>query len=319
METLVLTRKEIESLVTMREAMIAVEEAFRLYANSKALMPPKIYLDLEEGDFRAMPSAMMGYAGVKWVNSHPKNPEKGLPTVMAVYVLNDASNGFPLAIMDATYITSLRTGAGGGVAMKFLARKNSKVFGFIGCGKQAIFQLLAAKEIFDLELVKAFDISERASREFKEFCEKNGVECILTSPKEVCDCDVLITTTPSRKPVVKNEWIREGTHINAIGADAPGKQELEVEILKRAKIVVDDLEQALHGGEVNVAHSMGLIRREDIYATLGEVVSGIKKGREGEEVTIFDSTGLAIQDIAVARIVYEKAVEKGLGMRIELL
>lgn len=319
METIVLTRKEVESLVTMAEAISAVEEAFRLYATSKALMPPKVYLSFEDGDFRAMPSAMMGYAGVKWVNSHPKNPEKGLPTVMAVYVLNDASNGFPLAIMDATFLTSLRTGACGGVAMKFLARKDSKVFGFIGCGKQAIFQFLAVKEIFEPEVVKAFDINEKASKSFKEFCERNGVECKLVQPKDACDCDVLITTTPSTKPVVMDDWIKDGTHINAIGADAPGKQELDIKILKRAKIVVDDLEQALHGGEVNVAYSMGVIKKEDIYATLGEIVAGIKKGREGNEITVFDSTGLAIQDIAVAKIVYERAVKEGVGMKLELI
>jgi alanine dehydrogenase len=319
METIVLTRKDVESIISMKEAINAVEEAFRLYATSKAIMPPKVYLTLEDGDFRAMPSYLMGYAGVKWVNSHPKNPEKGLPTVMAVFILNDPKNGFPLAIMDATFLTSLRTGAAGGVAAKHLARENSKVFGFIGCGKQAIFQLLAIKEIFDIELVKAYDISEKAELAFKEFCKKEGVDCMITNAKDACDCDVLITTTPSTSPVVKKDWIKEGTHINAIGADAPGKQELEIEILKKSKIVVDDLEQALHGGEVNVAHSLGIIRRENIYATLGEIVAGIKKGREGNEITIFDSTGLAIQDLAVAKIVYEKAVKKDLGMKIELI
>jgi alanine dehydrogenase len=319
METIVLTRKDVESIISMKEAINAVEEAFRLYATSKAIMPPKVYLTLEDGDFRAMPSYLMGYAGVKWVNSHPKNPEKGLPTVMAVFILNDPKNGFPLAIMDATFLTSLRTGAAGGVAAKHLARENSKVFGFIGCGKQAIFQLLAIKEIFDIELVKAYDISEKAELAFKEFCKKEGVDCRITNAKDACDCDVLITTTSSTSPVVKKDWIKEGTHINAIGADAPGKQELEIEILKKSKIVVDDLEQALHGGEVNVAHSLGIIRRENIYATLGEIVAGIKKGREGNEITIFDSTGLAIQDLAVAKIVYEKAVKKDLGMKIELI
>jgi len=319
METIVLTRKDVESIISMKEAINAVEEAFRLYATSKAIMPPKVYLTLEDGDFRAMPSYLMGYAGVKWVNSHPKNPEKGLPTVMAVFILNNPKNGFPLAIMDATFLTSLRTGAAGGVAAKHLARENSKVFGFIGCGKQAIFQLLAIKEIFDIELVKAYDISEKAELAFKEFCKKEGVDCMITNAKDACDCDVLITTTPSTSPVVKKDWIKEGTHINAIGADAPGKQELEIEILKKSKIVVDDLEQALHGGEVNVAHSLGIIRRENIYATLGEIVAGIKKGREGNEITIFDSTGLAIQDLAVAKIVYEKAVKKDLGIKIELI
>ncbi|MEM3139267.1 MAG: ornithine cyclodeaminase family protein, partial [Archaeoglobaceae archaeon] len=141
----------------------------------------------------------------------------------------------------------------------------------------------------------------------------------LKEAKEVRDCDVLITTTPAIKPVVRDEWIKEGTHINAIGADAPGKQELEIELLLRAKIVVDDMHQALHGGEVNVAVSKGIISEKDIHATLGEVVAGLKKGREGKEITIFDSTGLAIQDIAVAKLVYEKAVERNAGKRIRLI
>jgi len=319
METLLLSAEEVKSLITMKEAISAVEEAFRLYALSKALMPPKVYLSLEKGDLRAMPACIMDYSGVKWVNSHPENPKKGLPSVMAVLILNDPSNGFPIAVMDGTFLTSLRTGAAGGVALKHLARKNSKIFGFVGCGKQARYQLLAAKEIFKVELVKAYDLNKNAEGKFKKFCGSLGIDCELKEIKEVCDCDVLVTTTPSMSPVVRNEWIREGTHINAIGADAPGKQELEIQILLRAKIVVDDIHQALHGGEVNVAVSEGLISERNIHATLGEIVAGLKKGREGNEITIFDSTGLAIQDIAVAKIVYEKAVEKSVGRRIKLV
>ncbi|MEM0302498.1 MAG: alanine dehydrogenase [Archaeoglobaceae archaeon] len=319
METLILSAEEVKKLITMKEAINVVENAFREYSLSKALMPPKVYLTFEHGDLRAMPAYLMGYAGVKWVNSHPKNPEKGLPSVMAVLILNNPSNGFPLAVMDATFLTSLRTGAAGGVAVKHLARKDSRVFGFIGCGKQARYQLLAIKELCKIELVKAFDVSKRAEENFKKFCESQGVNCELKEAKEVCDCDVLITTTPATKPVVRDEWIKKGTHINAIGADAPGKQELEIELLLRAKIVVDDMHQALHGGEVNVAVSKGIISEKDIHATLGEVVAGLKKGREGKEITIFDSTGLAIQDIAVAKLVYEKAVERNAGKRIRLI
>jgi alanine dehydrogenase len=319
METLILSAEDVKSLITMREAISAVEEAFKLYALSEAIMPPKVYLYLKKGDFRAMPASIMGYAGVKWVNSHPDNPKKGIPSVMAVLILNNPSDGFPLTVMDGTFLTSLRTGAAGGVAIKYLARKDSRIFGFVGCGKQARYQLLAAKEICKIELVKAYDINKNAEEKFKKFCESLRVDCELKEPKEVCDCDVLITTTPSTSPVVRNDWIREGTHINAIGADAPGKQELEIELLLRAKIVVDDVHQALHGGEVNVAVSKGLISEKNIHATLGEVVAGLKKGREGNEITIFDSTGLAIQDIAVAKIVYEKAVEKSVGKRIKLV
>jgi len=153
----------------------------------------------------------------------------------------------------------------------------------------------------------------------KAYPEINFV--VKTSPKEaVRDADIITTTTPSRKPILMNEWITEGVHINCIGADAPGKQELDPAILKRAKIVVDDYEQAIHSGEVNVPISQGIITRNDIYAELGEIVSGKKKGREKEEeITIFTSTGLAIQDTVTAYLVYDMAVRIGIGARMEIV
>ncbi len=319
METVILTQEDVKRLITMGDAIDAVEEAFRLYALGKAQMPPKIYLTFDSGDLRAMPACLMGYAGIKWVNSHPENPKKGLPTVMAVLILNNPKTGFPLAIMDATYLTSLRTGAASGVASKYLARKNSKIFGFIGCGKQAYFQFMALKEVFEIELALAYDVNENAAKRFAEFCNKHGVDCRIDKIERVCDCDVLTTATPSTKPVVMNDWIKSGTHINAIGADAAGKQELDERILLRSKIVVDDLKQAMHGGEINVAVSKGLIDESKIHATLGEIIAGVKSGRESDdEVTIFDSTGLAIQDIAVAKVVYERAVVENIGLKLEL-
>jgi len=319
MKTLILTERDVREVLTMDEAMRAVEKAFELHALGKTQMPAKVYLNFEKGDLRAMPAYLDGKAGVKWVNSHPENPKLGLPTVMAVIVYNDPETGFPLAIMDGTHVTNYRTGAAGGIAAKYLARKDSRVFGFVGCGRQAYTQLLALREVFEIDEARAYDISDRNAERFVRFCEKLGITARALELRRVCDCDVLITTTPSRKPVVRDEWVKEGTHINAIGADAPGKQELDEKLLLRAKIVVDDMEQALHGGEINVAISKGIIKPEDVHATLGEIVAGIKRGRESdEEVTIFDSTGLAIQDIAVADVVYRKAKELGIGIEISL-
>ncbi|WP_202320078.1 alanine dehydrogenase [Archaeoglobus neptunius] len=318
METLLLTQQEVEKLITMDEAMDSVEEAFRLYALGKASMPPKVYLEFSAGDLRAMPAHLMGYAGLKWVNSHPQNHEKGLPTVMALMILNDPETGFPLAVMDATFLTSLRTGAAGGVAAKFLAREDSEVFGFVGCGTQAYFQFDALSRAFDIQLVRAYDIRKESAERFVGYCKKAGVDAEIVEVKKACRCDVLVTTTPSRSPVVRAEWVEEGTHINAIGADAAGKQELEIEILLAGKIVVDDIEQAVHGGEVNVAISRGYMDVGRIHATLGEVIAGLKSGRESDdEITIFDSTGLAIQDIAVGKIVYENALNRNTGTRIQ--
>lgn len=300
----------------MKDALIAVEHAFEMHGKNEVQMPAKIYLEFEKGDLRAMPAYLDGKAGVKWVNSHPENNKKGLPTVMALLIYNDPETGFPLAVMDATHITNMRTGAAGGIASKHLARKDSKILGFVGCGIQAYTQFMAHKEIFDVEVVKCFDISESHARKFVEFCKNQGVDAKIHELEKVCACDILITTTPSRKPVVMSEWVMEGTHINAIGADAPGKQELDPNILKNARVFVDDREQAFHSGEVNVPLSSGIITKNDIVGTIGEVIVGKVRGRMETEVTVFDSTGLAIQDISTASIIFRRAQEMGVGEKI---
>jgi len=325
MDILWLNQSDVKSVLDMPSAMMAVESGFREHGLRKVQMPPKSYLYFKKhnGDLRTMPSFMeeQDIAGVKIVNVHPDNREKGLPTVMAVVVLNSTENGAPLAIMDGTYLTDMRTGAAGGVAAKYLARSDSKVVGMVGTGDQARTQLLALSQFMDIEQVRITcrNLSNCAAFE-KEMAPMVNCDFVRTdSIKEVCECDVLVTTTPVRSPIVKSEWIREGMHINAIGADAAGKQEFESSLLKRAKVVVDDIVQASHSGEVNVPISSGIFSEADIYAELGEVIAGVRPGRESdEEITIFDSTGLAVQDLVTADMVYHKALEKGIGKRLEL-
>jgi alanine dehydrogenase len=258
--------------------------------------------------------------GVKIVNVHPDNPKKGLPTVMALVILNSTETGAPLAIMDGTYLTDMRTGAAGGVAVKHLARRSAKTVGFVGTGNQARTQLRAINEIIDIHEIKATSVSEKQTLAFKDDMELE-IECEITakkSIKEVCDCDILVTTTPSREPIVMDEWISEGTHINAIGADAPGKEEIDPRILKRARIVVDDISQASHSGEINVPFSKGLLSEKDIFCELGEVITGKKKARTNDtDITVFDSTGLAIQDVVTANMVYQKALEQKIGVKLQ--
>ncbi len=319
-----LSRQEVESLLDMKGTLTVVEEAFRQHGLKKVQMPPKLYLYFKKhnGDLRTMPAYLeeQDITGVKIVNVHPENPKKGLPTVMALVILNSTETGAPMAIMDGTYLTDMRTGAGGGVAVKYLARKNSKTVGFVGTGNQAKTQLLAINEIIDIEVVKATSTSEKHRLAFKEEMEKR-LECEIIhkkSIKEVCDCEILVTTTPSREPIVMDEWISEGTHINAIGADAPGKEELDPEILKRAKVVVDDIPQASHSGEVNVPISKNVFSVKDICCELGEVIAGKKKARtKDSDITVFDSTGLAIQDVATANMVYLKALEANMGIKLQ--
>lgn len=318
-----LNKNDVESLLDMTGTIAVVEEAFRQHGLGKVQMPPKLYLYFKKhnGDLRTMPAYLeeQDITGVKIVNVHPGNPAKNLPTVMALVVLNSTETGAPLAVMDGTYLTDMRTGAAGGVAVKYLARRNAKTVGFVGAGNQARTQLLAISEIMDIGEVKAVSRSEKDTLEFKNEMEKRiGCEVLAkNNVKDVCNCDILVTTTPSRKPVIMNEWIAEGTHINAIGADAAGKEELDPAILRRAKIVVDDIPQASHSGEVNVPLSKGLIAADGICCEIGEVVAGMKKARtDDSDITVFDSTGLAIQDVACADLVYRKALEKGLGVRL---
>jgi len=314
---LILGRRQTEEFLSVGEAVVAVEHAFKLKAQGRAIMPPKLYLDMLEfgGDFRAMPAYIDGIAGLKWVSGYPDNHRYNLPTVMATIILCDPETGRPLVIMSGEYITNIRTGAAGGVAVKYLARSDSTVVGMIGAGIQARTQLLAIIEVLpSIKEVKVFDLRKEVSQRYAQImaAELKINICPVETVEAATDADIVVTTTPSREPVVKKHHIKPGTHISAIGADAKGKQELDSGLLASAKVVVDDIEQASHGGEINVSLSESQLRIEQIYGTIGEIVANLKNGRENDdEITIFDSTGLAIQDIVCAKLVYEKAKTRG--------
>jgi len=317
MGTIVLCRRDVAHLLNMKDTLRVVEEAFEEAARGSARMPPKAYLDVEKGDFRAMPVALLGAAVLKWVNVHPGNASVGLPTVMATLIYNDTETGYPLAVMDATDITAYRTGAAAALASKYLARRNSRTLGIIGAGRQAYTQLLAHAEIFDLRLVKLYDLSPVAAENMVRALPDYPLE--VCSLKEAADSDIVCTVTPARTPFLKREWLKPGTHINAVGADAAGKQELEPSILKAAMVVVDNLEQASAAGEINVPVRTGLFRIEEVYAALGDIIAGRRPGRtDDRSITVFDSTGVAIEDVAVARLVYQKARKAGDYLCIDL-
>lgn len=318
-----ISEEDVGRLVTLREVMASVEEAFKAHGQRKVQLPSKVYLNFTRyrGDLRAMPAYVeaVEMAGVKIVNSHPDNPMSGLPAVAAVLVLNDPKTGMCLAIISATLLTALRTGAAGAVAARVLARSDSRVVGLVGCGRQALFQLEALQTVLPVERVKVWGLTLEDSKKFIQRASSlKGLRFeVCGQVKAACDADIVVTTTPSRQPVVLSAWVKPGTHINAIGADAPGKQELDPALLKRARLVVDDIEQASHAGELNVPISRGEIRREDIQAQLGEIVAGLKTGRRApEDITVFDSTGLAIQDIAAGALVYRKALQTGAGKQL---
>jgi alanine dehydrogenase len=318
MSTLLLDRNAVKTLMTMSDVISVVEAAFRMCGEGKGKMPAKVYLSVEKGDFRAMPAALPGCAGMKWVNVHPKNPSLGLPSVMAILIYSDPETGYPLAIMDATEITAYRTGAAAAIASKYLARPDSHTVGIIGAGFQAYTQILAHAELFNTISINAFDVSNAAvdklMRSLSQFPISN---CAI---QEAVASDIVCTLTPSRSPIIKREWIRPGTHINAVGADAPGKQELDLAIVKNAIVVVDDLKQASTSGEINVPIQRGAYSTSEVYGTLAEIAAGKKMGRtDNSAMTIFDSTGIAVEDIAVAKLLFEKAKKTGGYPSIDLV
>jgi alanine dehydrogenase len=291
-----------ESGLDIHEVNLAVEAAFREHGMGNVQMPPKVYVTLPNGDFRTMPAYIPAgqLAGIKCVTVHPANPETGLPTIMALTTILDIESGLPLAILNATGLTDLRTGAAGAIATRYLAGKRSVTVGLVGTGRQAAAQLEAISREIAVTGVRAWSRKEVSAEKFAE--RSSRFDCRTGTLPVVCDCDVIVTTTPSRTPIIMDEWVHEGTHINAIGADAPGKEELDPAILKRAMVIVDDPCQAIHSGEINVPVREGKFSPEEIAGTLGEVVLGRKKRMNSEEITIFDSTGLAIQDLAIASV-----------------
>lgn len=323
-----LSESDVASLLTMQDALPTVEAAFRLHGQGEAQLPSKIYLTFEpfDGDLRAMPAYLKGdvsAAGVKIVNSNASNPAKGLPAVTGILVYVDPQTGLPLGVFGAGTLTAVRTGAAGGIAAKYLANKNSSVVGLIGCGRQAQTQLDALLAYFKIKKVLVWG---KTVPESNAFCKANAalkIEFVSTADlKAVCQADILVTTTPSKTPVVKKEWVKPGAHINAIGSYTHEMQEVDCVTLRRAsKLVVDQREAALaEAGDLIIAIERGEIQASDIYAELGEIAAGLKSGREtDDEITYFKSVGNAAQDAAVAWAVYQRARKEKLGVEFDLL
>ncbi|WP_436927745.1 ornithine cyclodeaminase family protein [Halosimplex amylolyticum] len=324
MQTLLLDPDAVEEAAEMPAVVDAVEEAFAADARGDVQMPAKSYIDLPEynGDFRSMPAYMdageWDAAAVKWVNVHPDNPaDHALPTVMGTVVYSDPETAFPLALLDGTTITRERTGAAAAVATDHLAVEDARTMGIVGAGVQSYTQLEAVATVRAIEEVVVADRDDERVAEFVDaFDDRFDVRG--GSIEEAAQCDVLSTVTPVEEPIVHS--VGERTHVNAIGADAAGKHEIADEVLLDATLVIDDYEQCTHSGEINVPWSAGVLGDDDLHAELGEIVVGEKPGRTPETgVTVFDSTGLAIQDVATSHVVYEYADEHGVGEPVSLV
>ncbi len=326
METLLLNQDAVDENTQMPELIRAIEDAFAAYATGDAQMPAKSYIDLPQydGDFRSMPAYLdadgWDAAGIKWVNVHPNNPDDfDLPTVMGTMIYSDPETAYPLAIMDGTELTMKRTGAAAAVATDYLAVEDATSMGLVGAGVQSYTQLEAISKIRPIEEVVISDLDEEAVADFIDYFD-DEFDVRAGSISEAASCDILSTVTPVESPIVSAADVGEHTHINAMGADAEGKHEIADEVLLNAKLVIDDHAQTTHSGEINVPYNEGVLSDDDIHGDIGDIVIGDLDGRTGDDgVTVFDSTGLAIQDVAAAHVVYEHANENDNGYPFDLL
>jgi len=324
-EILFLTPREVQSLLTLDECIGAVERAFRVYGEGKAVAPAVLSVHTEGGGFHVKAGLLAldrSYFAAKVNGNFPENNSRfGLPTIQGVIVLCDSRNGTPLAVMDSRDITTLRTAAATAVAAKFLARQDSRTITICGCGNQGRAQLKALLRICRLETAFAYDSdSEQALRFSRDLTSELRVPVKPASDltAAVRESDICVTCTTSRRALLGSDDVSPGTFIAAVGADNPQKQELHPSLLRGSKIVCDILEQCAVMGDLHHALEAGVVTRANVHAELGEVVAGKKPGRESqEEIIIFDSTGMALQDVAAAVFLYEKAQQFGSGVRLD--
>jgi alanine dehydrogenase len=298
MQIPVLDHDAVLAAVSPREAIERVREGFVSFARHEWEMPAKVYLQSPPGgDFRAMPVRGEGLAALKWVTSFPGNPRRGLPTVTGIVMVSDANTGEPVAILDARAVTALRTGAAAAVATQELAGEDASSVGLIGCGLHGAWVGLCLAEAeygpgvcYDVDPDAAGLVAAELSWEVGDLGEALG-------------CDIVCAVTPGNEPVIGEESLRRGQHLNLLGADGPGKAEATLDAIAavrdRGRIFCDEWSQARHGGELTGAVAEGIVRDEDV-TELGAVCAGLAPGRDsGDQITLFDSTGLAIQDLAI--------------------
>lgn len=327
---LVLTRSQVRELVSTADAIELMKTAFAELSAGRTVSPLRTVIPLpdREGDALFMPAYVpaMDALGLKSVNVFRRNPERGLPVIHAIVSLVDPETGQPMALMDGTYLTALRTGAVSGAAADLLARPESRVLAAIGAGAQGITQIAAVCAVRPIERVIAVDVNEQALERLRQQLRndwpeiESRLETTTDAGAAVREADVICTATTSRTPVFRDGDVRPGTHISAVGAYTPEMQELPAETIAQATVVVDAVDAALaEAGDLIIPLSDGLVTREHFARELGMVASGTAPGRTSDdEVTLFKSVGNAVQDVVVAKRAAERARETGVGMEVEL-
>ncbi|HXB54230.1 MAG TPA: ornithine cyclodeaminase family protein [Vicinamibacteria bacterium] len=324
--TLVLTGRVVRALLGLDECMAAVEAAFRDQAEGRTWPAGMMTVHAGEGGFHVKTAGLVRerpYFAAKLNSNFPGNPERsGLPTIQGVVALCDGENGRLLALLDSIEITLLRTGAATAVAAKYLARRDAHVATICGCGVQGRVQLRALKSVLPLESVRVHDADRARALRFAEEMGKELCLDVRSAPSledAVRGTEVCVTCTPSRQAFLMKDHVAPGTFVAAVGADNPSKQELDPQLMSSATVVVDVLDQCASSGDLHHALDAGAMRREDVHAELADVIVGRKRGRGSrDEITVFDSTGTALEDVAAAVAVYERALSAGVGLAVAL-
>ena len=325
-ETLILTRRDVADLLPIRDCIEVLEEAFRARAAGRTLPSAVLGVHLPEGGLHVKAAGLHRgrlYVAAKLNANIPSNPERrGLPTIQGVIALFDGEDGRPLALMDSIEVTALRTGAATAVAARYMARPAAAVLAICGCGAQAAYQVRALAAARPIRKVLAYD---RDPGRAERLCGSLSADPALSIsvvrdlPPALREAELIVTCTPSKRPLVAPEHVSPGSFVAGVGADHAEKQELDPLLLARSRVVVDSLEQAAAIGDLHHALRVGALRREDVAGELWELAGGLKPGRvSDDEITVFDSTGVAIEDVAAAALVYERALAAGRGQRLAL-
>lgn len=324
--TLILNKDEVAKVLNMKDCINMVEAAFAELANGTADMPMRNNIKPPGGISLYMPAYLkeMKALACKVVTVYKDNPVKyDLPTTIGKVLLQDPDTGDVSCIMDGGFLTAMRTGAASGVATKYLAREEQGMTaGIFGTGVQAQMQLWAICEVRDIKKAWAYDINTEAARNFAKLMgDKLGIEIVIaTSPDELLEADIICAATSSPTPIFDGSKVKPGTHINGIGSHTPNARELDTEIIRRSKFIGDSREACFNeAGDIIIPVEAGEIEESHFYAEIGEVVTGKKNGRSAaDEITVFKSNGLAVQDAATAKLVFDKALEQGIGTEIKI-
>jgi alanine dehydrogenase len=327
-KTLILGRTDMVGLLTPGEYVDCVEHAYRMHGLGRVYMEPKghIVLDRYKGEWEVMPSWIEEpeAAACKWVSIREDNSKYELPAVFSILVYTHPETGFPLAICDGSHHTLMRTGASAAVSAKWLARKDSKVLAILGSGSVGKGTLATCDAVFEWDEVRIWSRTQESLDRFVA-AEQPSYPHLQLKPttdheQAVRGADVIVTGTHARRYLVEDDWVAPGTHIAALGADLAGEQELDPRTLKRAHVFVDDIRQCREDGEINVALREGVITEDDVAGEIGKVICGELEGRESDDqITVFDSTGIALQDSATVPLEYERAVAAGVGVEKKMI